>query len=500
MSLSSVLPPSRRSALIAFLAGALAVSSFAPFGGFPLAVLALALLLLALEGATPRAGFWRGWLFGVGLMGFGVFWIRISLNEFGNMPAPVAQLLTLVFVAAMALYYGVLGWALRRLAAGPDRVGALLCFPALYVLLEWLRGWLFTGFPWLALGYGQIDGPLAGWLPLLGVYGASLVAALSAGLLWWSVRRARGRGRPLALTALVVLWGGGWALAQLDWTHPEGAPLRASVVQANIPQAIKWNPETGPATVRAYLELTRDHLDADVVVWPETALPDFLDVLRAPLIDPLAERARETGTEIVLGIPVREPDGGRYYNALLAIGSVEDRYFKRHLVPFGEFLPFKAWLGPLIAWFEVPMSDFSRGEAARPLLQVGTHPVGASICYEDAFGAELIEALPEARYLINVSNDAWFGDSLAPHQHLQIARARALESGRDLLRATNTGISAIIDYRGRVIERVPAFVRGGASAEIQPRVGATPFARLGNAPVVVLAALMLALGIALARR
>jgi apolipoprotein N-acyltransferase len=239
-----------------------------------------------------------------------------------------------------------------------------------------------------------------------------------------------------------------------------------------------------------YLILTKEHLDSDLIVWPETALPDFLHQIRTPLIDPLAERARAEGTEIVLGLPVMDLENGRYFNGLLGIGTHEDLYAKRHLVPFGEFLPFKAWLGPLVRLFEVPMSDFSPGDNQRPLLKVGRHHAGVSICYEDAFPSEVIEALPEADYLINVSNDAWFGDSLAPHQHLEIARMRALESGRYLLRATNTGISAIIDHRGQPITTLPSFVSGGVTAEIQPRQGSTPFAILGNWPAIGLALLM----------
>jgi apolipoprotein N-acyltransferase len=480
-------------ALLALGAGALTVLSFAPFSLFPVAVLAIAAFHQSLTAVTPRAAFWRGWLFGVGLFGFGVFWIRISLNEFGNMDAWVAHLLTALFIAVMALYYGATGWLIRRLDSGPAWVGPLILLPGSIVLLEWVRGWLFTGFPWLSLGYGQIAGPLAGYAPLLGVHGVSLLVALSGGLLWCAIRWHE-RARIGAWTALAALWIGGAGLSAVDWTQPAGPPLRASVLQANIPQAVKWDPEASLMIAETYLELTLEHLDSDLIVWPETALPDFLHQIRAPLLDPLAERARTEDTEIVLGLPVMDLESGRYFNGLLAIGSQEDLYAKRHLVPFGEFLPFKSWLGPLVRLFEIPMSDFSPGDNRRPLLTVGTHQVGVSICYEDAFPTEVIEALPEAAYLINVSNDAWFGDSLAPPQHLEIARMRALETGRALLRATNTGISAIIDHRGRLIDTLPAFVRGGVTAEIQPRQGTTPFSRFGHAPAVGLALGLILLG------
>ncbi|MTW20663.1 apolipoprotein N-acyltransferase [Allochromatium palmeri] len=480
-------------ALLALGAGALTVLSFAPFSLFPLAVLASAAFYQSLVDASPRAAFWRGWLFGVGLLGVGVFWIRISLNEFGNMDAWAAHLLTALFIAAMALYYGTTGWLVRRLDPGPAWVGPLILLPGSTVLLEWVRGWLFTGFPWLSLGYGQIAGPLAGYAPLLGVHGVSLLVVLSGGLLWCAIHW-RDRARHGAWIALAALWIGGAGLSAVDWTQPSGPPLRASVLQANIPQAIKWDPEASRMIAETYVDLTLKHLDSDLIVWPETALPDFLHQIRASLLDPLAERARAEGAEIVLGLPVMDLESGRYFNGLLAIGSQEDLYAKRHLVPFGEFLPFKSWLGPLVRLFEIPMSDFSPGDNRRPLLNLGVHQAGVSICYEDAFPTEVIEALPEAAYLINVSNDAWFGDSLAPPQHLEMARMRALETGRDLLRATNTGISAIIDHRGRLIDTLPSFVRGAVTAEIQPRQGATPFSQRGNWPTVGLAFALILLG------
>jgi apolipoprotein N-acyltransferase len=487
------------SSVIAVLAGGALVLSFAPFGLYPFAVLSLALLYQVLRGLEGRAAFAIGWLFGVALFGLGVAWIRISLNEFGNMSAPVANLLMLAFVAAMALYYALAAW-LVRLIEGPmpvGWVGPVLVFPAVWVLLEWVRSWLFTGFPWLLAGVGQIDGPLGGLAPVLGVHGLSLAASLSAGLLW-GVAAWRGQARLRAAAGLIAIWLVAGLLWRAEWTEQAsgkaGDPIQVSVIQGNVEQALKWDPDGLVPTLDVYLSLTRDHLDSDLILWPETSVPEFFHNVEAPLILPLGETARENEAEIVLGIPVVEADG-RYYNALVSVGSAEDRYFKRHLVPFGEFLPFKAQLRPLIDWFDVPMSDFSRGSAERPLLQVGAWQVGVSICYEDVFADEVRQALPEADYLVNVSNDAWFGDSLAPHQHLQFARLRALETGRWLVRATNTGISAIIDPYGKVSQRLPLFERAALSGTIQARVGATPFVTVGSLVPVGFAALMLIAGL-----
>ncbi|MBK5931196.1 apolipoprotein N-acyltransferase [Halochromatium salexigens] len=495
------------SALLALLSGALMVFSFAPFGLYPLAVLSLLGFYQALRGRTGARAFGTGWLFGIALFGVGVAWVRISLNEFGNMPALIANLLMLVFVAVMALYYGLTAWLLRLLevrvlrARAPVWVGPLLLLPALWVLMEWVRGWLFTGFPWLFAGNGQLDGPLGGLAPVLGVHGLSLAVAFSSGLLW-GLWHWRGRVRARAFAGLLLLWLGAGLLWQLDWTRPtpraagQGPSIQVSVIQGNVEQAVKWDPDGLLPTLDLYQSLTQTHLDSALIVWPETAVPAFLHRVEEVLIQPLGEVARAAGSEVVIGLPVMEPDG-HYYNALVSLGSAEDRYFKRHLVPFGEFLPFKAQLRQLIDWFEVPMSDFSRGQAQRPLLQVGGWPVGVSICYEDVFPEEVRQALPEAAFLINVSNDAWFGDSLAPHQHLQFARLRALETGRWLVRATNTGISAIIDPRGRVQARLPLFERAVLTGSVEARAGATPFVRFGSRLPLAIAGLMLLAALAL---
>ncbi|ESQ07861.1 MAG: apolipoprotein N-acyltransferase [Thiohalocapsa sp. PB-PSB1] len=485
-------------ALLAFASGASMVLSFAPFGLWPMAILALAMYYQTVQGQRGRALLMLGWLFGAGLFGFGVSWIRISLDEFGNMPGPVANGLMLLLVAVLALYYALAAWLIQRLQSltGTWRwAGPLLIFPAIWVLVEWLRGWLFTGFPWLLAGNGQIHAlpligaPLAGLAPLFGVHGLSLAVAFCAGLLWVAVH-ARGIARSAAMAGILLLLLAGGALQHQDWTAPMGAPIRATLVQGNVEQSIKWNPDGLLPTLRIYLELTRDNWDSDLIVWPETAVPDFLHQVEQGLIEPLGETARAEGAEVVIGIPIME-NHQQYYNGLISLGRARDQYYKRHLVPFGEYLPFKAQLRPLIDWFEVPMSDFSAGRKP-PLLRVGEHWAGVSICYEDVFPEQVREALPQAAYLINVSNDAWFGDSLAPHQHLEFARLRALENARALVRATNTGISAIIDHRGQIIESLASFVRGSCSADIQPRSGSTPFSRWGNLPVLLGALAMLA--------
>jgi apolipoprotein N-acyltransferase len=298
----------------------------------------------------------------------------------------------------------------------------------------------------------------------------------------------------------VLVWIGGGLLQLQHWTRPVGDPLAVSLVQANIPQSMKWEPAMRLPSLKKYAQLTRAHWESDLVIWPETAVPDFLHRVEEDFLQPLAEEAARHDTRLLVGVPMLDQETGRYYNGAWVAGRPGDVYYKRHLVPFGEFLPFEALLRPLLAFMEIPMSDFAAGRERRPIVHVGGTPVGVSICYEDAFGEEVMQALPEAAYLVNLSNDAWFGDSLAPHQHLQIARMRALETGRPLLRATNTGISALIGPRGEIIAATGAFEEVVLSGRIQPMAGATPFVRTGNGLAVGLMLAALGLALLLGRR
>lgn len=469
---------------LAFLAGSLSVLAFAPFNQPWISLIGLALLFHLWLGATPKQGFLSGLSFGLGLMGFGVSWVHNSIAQFGGVNQPLAWLITLGFVFALALYFGLAGWLSTRLARGKIS-SLLLVFPATWVLFEWLRGWLFSGFGWLSLGYSQIDVPLAGFAAVSGVYGISLALALSAALL--SLWRS-----PWVLM-LPIIWLAGWQLQQVEWSHPAGDGFRASLVQGAVPQELKWQPQQFKPTLELYLGLTDEQKDSRLIIWPETAIPAFSKYVEDSFLRPLNERLASEGRDLLLGIPVQHKDGS-YYNAMLSLGaSGREHYYKQHLVPFGEFMPLRFLLEPLIEAFSIPMSEFTPGEAAQPLITLAGHQAGISICYEDSFGNEVATALPQAAFLVNTSNDAWFGDSLAPHQHLEIARMRALETSRYLLRATNTGISAIINHQGKLLETSPQFQPAVLSAEIQPLQGETLFARYGNKPVLILIFSMLGL-------
>ena len=473
-----------RAPLAAFLLGAASVAGFAPVALAPLPFLTGAGLLWLWQGAaTPRRAAALGFAFGLGLFLSGVSWVYISLHDFGAMPAALAALATFLFCAILASYPALVGYLQARLA-GPLALRQLLLIPALWALSEWLRAWVFTGFPWLNFGYSQADSPLAGYAPLSGVFGLSFLVWLCAGLLL-GLTRMRQRGA--ALAGFVFVLGLGYGLARIEWTEPQGEPISVSLVQGNIPQDLKWDATRFAATVRLYQRMSARSA-ARLTVLPETAIPRFLDLLEPGLLNALALSARSHGGDLIIGLPLRDAPG-RYTNSVLSLGaSPTQRYDKVHLVPFGEFIP--PGFGWVLSILKIPLSNFSRGSAVQAPLALAGQKIAVNICYEDAFGEEIIRALPEASLLVNVSNVAWFGDSLAPHQHLQIAQLRALETGRSMLRATNTGMTAIIDHRGRIAAVLPPFTEARLDGEAQGRSGATPYVRWGNTPLVLLALLV----------
>ncbi len=484
---------------LALAGGALLTLAFAPFNLWPLAVLLPALLLWLWQGATPRRAAWRGLLFGLGLFGVGISWVYISLHSYGNAPPAFAALATLLLILVMALYPAIVGWLLARWFPSPGPARWLLAAPALWALLEWVRSWLFTGFPWLAMGYSQIDSPLAGLAPYLGVFGVSWAVILSAGLLLLTIQGDR-RIRLFAGALALLLWGGAWGLGRVDWVSPAGEPLRVSLIQGNIAQERKWRPEGLEDTVRVYIRLSVPATaDSDVIIWPEAAIPTFYQNVEE-FAQALQQDAKDHGVDYLIGVPWGDGETGIFHNSVVSLGRVNGFYHKQRLVPFGEYLPLRSLLSFFRDYVDIPMADFTSGDRAQPLLQAAGHPVGVSICFEAVFGSEIRASLPQAQFLVNVSNDAWFGDSLAPHQHLQIARMRALEAGRYLARATNTGITAIVDDRGKIIVRGAPFQAEVVKGKVQPLSGATPYVLWGDNFTVLLLAGLLALALGLRRR
>ncbi len=472
--------------MLALLAGASLVLAFAPFSQGWIAPFALALLFALWLDASPARAAWHGWLFGVGLFGGGVYWVYFSMHIYGQLPPILAGLFTAIMALLLALATALAGWMAVRLSASQRTARLLLVFPAIWVLLEWLRSWFLTGFPWLYVGYTQVGFPLGRLAPILGIYGVSWTLGLSAGLLVWLLIAPR-KSKLVAFAALVNLWVLAWGLGFVQWTTPVGGPLKVSLLQPNVAQMRKWDPGYRRQILLQYVQMTRANWDSDLVIWPETAIPVFYDQVETGYLDRIAAEARRHHTAILMGLPVRE-ENDVYYNSVLSLGSGAF-YHKRHLVPFGEYIPLRSILGSLLDILQVPMSNFSSGADIQAPLPAAGYRAGISICYEIAFPSEVRSFLPQAAWLVNVSNNTWFGDSSAPHQVLQMAQMRAMESGRYVLSATNDGVTAIVDERGRVLAQSPQFQAAVLKGSLQPRRGATPYVRFGDWPVLLVSLL-----------
>jgi apolipoprotein N-acyltransferase len=441
--------------------------------------------------ASPRRCAWIGFGFGLGLFGAGVSWVYVSLHQFGGMPLPIAGFATVAFCAFLALFPAAAGWLQARVPA-PEAARACLLIPAAWTLFEWMLVWIFTGFPWLAIGYSAAGWPLQGYAPLGGVYALSFITLSIAGMLWLIAHH-----RPRYLFAVLALVGAGEGLRHVPWTEPLGEPFIAALLQGNVAQEMKFRPERYGRIVETYARLA-DSTRARLIVLPETALPRFLHQVEPAVLGRFEAAARRNRGDVLLGIPYAR---GRdeYYNSVISLGvSPRQAYHKRHLVPFGEFIP--PGFGFVLRWLEIPLADFSRGPLAQPALAVAGQRVAVNVCYEDAFGDEIAARAPDATLLVNVSNVAWFGDSLAPAQHLQIARLRAIETGRMHLTATNTGITAAIDRDGRVLGQLPPFTEALLEVRAQGYGGVTPYVRLRDWPIVALSLLIFAAFIVRARR
>ena len=480
--------------IIVFLLGLLTVLGFAPFYWFPVPIITLAILLgFCHKSQTPLRAALFGFVFGMGLFCAGVTWIYVSLHDFGAMPMPIAIIALIILCAYLSLFPAFSVWILAKLRLAPSLIWASVA-AALWMLFEWLRGSLFTGFPWLAMGYSQAPfSPLVGFAPILGAYGISLIMVFSAALLflWFEKGRKWNYGLVLAL-----IWFSGFYLQTIEWVKPEGEPVTVSLLQGNIAQDMKWREDHIENTMETYAKLILES-DSRLIVTPEISIPLFSDVVPRTYLSYLAAHAKSNNGDVLIGLAERTANGNNeYYNTMFSFGSApEQSYRKHHLVPFGEFIPLKPIFGWVIHVLQIPLSDFSRGGLDQQPMDLAGQRVAINICYEDVFGEEIINQLPAATMLVNVSNDAWFGRSIGPQQHLQISQMRALETGRYMLRATNTGVTAIIDERGKVLQTIEIFTTAALHGLAQGFSGATPYVRGGNYPVLGLAGLILCVGL-----
>ncbi len=474
--------------LLALALGALSVLGFAPFYVFLMPIFAIAgLCYLWAKTATPAGAWLLGFSYGLGLYCVGIYWIYISLHDFGGMPWWFAGFATLCLCAFMALFVGFVGYFGKKLGS------PLISIPIFWGLSDWIRSWIFTGFPWLTMGYSQVPhSPLAGYMPLVGVYGVSVITVFVAALIGYRFANTQQNleQKRVNTDILVGILVFGLIIKPIEWTTPIGAPISVALLQGNIAQDEKWSPEAAQKTIDQYLNMVKAS-KAQLIITPETALPVLASQLDTSVKDALTAHAKQNKGNIIVGLveynEATNAAPSEYFNSALSFGSAPTQvYSKNHLVPFGEFIPLKQVFGWIYRdWLNMPLSDLSRGgQQQAPMRLAGQH-IGMNICYEDVFGEEIIRQLPEATLLVNISNDAWYGKSYAAHQHMQFSQARAIETGRMMLRATNTGATAAIDPKGYVLAHAPHDTKTTLNVMAQGYTGSTQYVRWGNWPFIV---------------
>ncbi len=483
------------SALLALASGASITLSLAPFNVWPLVLLGPALLYLLQRHQSPRKAAWTGWIFGLGFWGAGVSWVYVSIDRYGGAPPWLAGTLTFLFVAALALLFAVQGALFARMAANARH--RWLMFTLVWLGFEWLRSWFLTGFPWLYLGYAWLDTPLKSWAPLGGVWALSLVSLLlSMGL----ARLLLDRHIPTLIPG-AVLAGAAWLLP-MQWAQPKpDASLDVVLIQPNIPQLAKWQPDQLDGILRSQILQSLEYPDADLIVWPETAIPATFS-RASQILTPFLNLLEQEDIALISGFPYVEadperPQGVRFNNSLGLFGAGQDLYHKQRLVPFGEYVPFEDQLRGLIAFFDLPMSSFTLPERDTDNLHLGEYQIAPAICYEIAYPQLVAELGREADVILTLSNDTWFGRSIAPDQHLQIARMRALENGRWVIRATNNGLTAFVRPDGSLASVAEVDVRTSLRHQVEMMSGQTPWQRFGVWPLAIALVLM---GLFAARR
>jgi apolipoprotein N-acyltransferase len=486
MNLNKFFAPGMLGDSLALMSGALLTLAFAPFNLFPLAIIAPALLLGTWLNVTPKRAFWRGWFFGLGLFSTGVYWVYISIHTFGNAPVWMASLITSGFIALLSLFPALVGYQLNRYFPLTNSLRLLCAFPGLWIFWEWFRSLIFTGFPWLSLGYSQISTPLRGYASLLGVYSVSLVVIMSSGLLVNAILLRKERKQTLInIAALILIWIIGSGLCLVSWTKPLGSPIQVSLIQGNIAQEIKWSPEQVQPTLDRYTALTQTAWHSQIIIWPEAAIP--LPLSEADdFVNALSKEAYAHHTAIIAGIPIKREDEDSYYNAAVVIGNGHGFYLKKRLVPFGEYTPFHNFLGPLLDKLQIPMSNFTAAKQPSPSITVNNIEIATFICYEIAFPEQVRTLRENIGILLTISNDAWFGNSIASAQHLQIAQMRSVEMARPSLFVSNTGITAIITAKGKIQAEAPPNQPYVLTGNIQPRVGTTPWQTVGMDPLLII--------------
>lgn len=475
--------------LVSPLAGILLTLAFAPFNYSYLAIISLVFAFSSWLECTPFRVAIRGFLYGLGLFGSGISWVYISIHDFGGAPVFGSVLLTLLIVCFWSLFPAITAYLSVKITGKQHKKKAIWIFPFVWILVEYFRGyWLLNGFPWLQIAYTQLETPLQGFVPIAGTYGAGFLLAMTTSVIVAGFNKLIKYHQSVII--IIVLWGFGAFLQSIQWTMPIAKALNVALIQGNVNQDQKWLPKNRMKTLENYQKMTAQNWDADIIIWPETAIPAYLSQVEKFYLEPLSELAKKNKTDVVVSLPSKGKNN-EYYNTVLTLGNNEGRYHKNHLLPFGEYLPLQPLSGFVLDLLNIKLGNFTSGGDNQKLLIAGGYPFATSICYEDAFSEEAIRFLPEAAFLVNVTNDAWFGDSIEPHQHMQLAQMRALETGRYMLRTTNTGVTAIVAPDGAIVSTAPLFTKTVLKGQIYPMTGMTPYAKLGDRIIMFILGLCL---------
>lgn len=476
-------PAGRLLYLYAAIAGAIYPVGLAPLSLWPVLLFSIFVLLHLCILARNEQIKWVCYWYGVGFFAVGASWVHVSIHEFGHAPLVLSVFLTLAFVLFLALFKWLMGillvWARRRYGS----IGLLFCFPIAWMLIDGLQAVFLTGFPWLYLGYGLVESLFAGWLKWFGVSGASYLAVVLVAVSYYLLQQRKHSSGPAVLLALIA-WGSFIGLAYLAAnTETESTKTNYSIalIQPNIPQAEKWKRENLREYLERYDSMTEPFWGSDLIIWPEAAIPSLKHRVDNWL-SMWNEKAKSSGSQLILGIPIYEFEQQNIYASVISLGAVETRYDKQHLVPFGEFVPLEDWIRGLIEFFNLPMSGMSPGSAEQTALELDSVNLYPAICYEIAYASlfdRLIRSTENNKpgLIVTISNDAWFGRSWGPHQHFQIARARAIEFGMPVIRSTNTGITAVIDRNGKVLKQLPQFEQDVLAGQFSLVSGATLYSQ-----------------------
>ncbi len=470
--------------LLPLLAGLLIPFGFAPFHVPGLALLGIAILYGLVQTTTFKTAFRIGFLFGLGYLGLGVSWVYVSIHEYGHLNEIVSAFVTLVFLFFLSLYPALVSGCYAVLSKRRSKIFSCLLFAAIWCLAEWIRAnSIWGGFPWLLLGFGQMDTPLKYLLPLIGIYGVSFMACLASTLLATSFFPSK-KSRYPWLIAIMIIMLSPLALKHVAWSSVDNTPISVGVVQANLSMRDKWNESLFWQMLQNY----KENLEAlvgknQLVILPESAIP-LPESYISDYLDEIHTKATSIGSAVLLGIPQVTADDSQYYNTMTSLGDAQGSYLKQHLVPFGEFIP--GSFNWFFDWFSLPKANMKAGNKKQTLIQVLHHPIATLICYELAYPQLLRAQLPEAEWIVSISDDGWFGHSFAMYQHLQMAQALSQQMARYQVVANNDGLSSVINNEGEIIASLPAFSSGRLEASIYPATGASPWVNYGDTPVLLI--------------